>query len=76
MVQVVDGINLLAEQMKLVNAGVGEQAGYVRNMEHGVAKIAEVIEMNAASAQESSATSEKLSAQAENLEALVEKFTV
>ena len=76
LVQVVDGINLLAEQMKQVNAGVAEQAGFVHTMENGVAKIAEVIEMNAASAQESSATSEELSAQAENLEALVVKFNV
>jgi len=76
LVQVVDGINLLAEQVKNVNEGVAEQAGFVTNMEGGVQRIAEVIELNAASAEESTATSEELSAQADNLEALVDKFQI
>lgn len=76
LVRVVDGINMLADQVKNVNEGVAEQAGFVKRMESGVERIAEVIEMNAASAQESSATSEELSAQAENLETLVGKFKI
>ncbi len=76
LVQVVDGINLLAEQVKNVNAGVAEQASFITNIESGVGRIAEVIEQNAASAEESTATSEELSAQADNLEALVDKFKV
>ena len=76
LVQVVEGINALAGQVRNVNTGVKEQAGFITRMEAGVQQISEVIEMNAASAQESSATSEELSAHAENLDALVEKFQI
>lgn len=76
LLQVVEGINTLAEQVKAVNTGVIEQDVFITKIKEKIQQISEVIQMNAASAQESSATSEEFSAHADNLDTLIGKFKI
>ena len=55
---------------------VEDQTEAIRQAEVGVEQISEVVQVNAATAQESSATSEELSAQAIVLDELVGKFVL
>ncbi len=50
------------------------QAETMRQAEQGISQISEVVQNNSAAAQESSATSEQLSAQAATLDELVGQF--
>ena len=51
-----------------------EQAGAMLKAEQGINQISGVVQSNAATAQEASATSEELSAQATMLDQLVKQF--
>lgn len=50
------------------------QAASMKEMEHGVEQISEVVQSNSAVAEEFSATSQELSAQSQNLSAMVGEF--
>lgn len=71
---VVNGIKQMAESSKELSIMVEHQAETMRQAETGVTQISEVIQSNSAAAQESSATSEELSAQATTLDGLVGRF--
>ena len=71
---VVDGIRSVANSSKDVSTVSESQAVTMKEAEIGVNQISDVIQTNAALAEESSATSEELSAQAATLDSLIAKF--
>lgn len=71
---VINGIKMLAQSTKEISVLSETQADSMKQLEAGVEQIAEVIQNNSAAAQETSATSEELSAQASTLEELVNQF--
>lgn len=73
---VVDGIKQIAEFSKSLKVMVEDQTEAMRQAEIGVNQISEVVQSNAATAEEASATSEELSAQSTLLDELVGQFTL
>ncbi len=73
---VVDGIKQIAEFSRNLKNMVEDQTEAVRQTEVGVDQISEVVQVNAATAQQASATSEELSAQATILDELVGRFVL
>ncbi len=73
---VVSGIKQIAEFSKNLKVMVEDQTEAMRQAEVGVDQISEVVQVNAATAEEASATSEELSAQAIVLDTLVGKFVL
>ncbi|MDE7210407.1 MAG: methyl-accepting chemotaxis protein, partial [Lachnospiraceae bacterium] len=73
---VVNGIKQIAQFSKELKVMVEDQTETMHQAEVGVDQISEVIQVNAATAQESSATSEELSAQAIILDELVKRFVL
>ena len=71
---VVDGIKQIAEFSRNQKVMVEDQTESIRQAEIGVNQISEVVQSNAATAEEASATSEQLSAQAITLDGLVGQF--
>ncbi|MCM1045495.1 MAG: methyl-accepting chemotaxis protein [Candidatus Gastranaerophilales bacterium] len=71
---VVDGIRKVATSSKELSVVSATQASTMKEAEEGVNQISDVIQTNAAVAEESSATSQELSAQAASLDALIAKF--
>jgi len=71
---VVAGIKEIAEFSKDLKVMVQDQSEAMRQAEIGVNQISEVVQSNAATAQEASATSQELSAQAIILDELVGQF--
>lgn len=73
---VVDGIREVASSSKELSDISANQALTMKEAEEGINQISDVIQTNAAVAQESSATSQELAAQAASLDALIAKFTL
>ncbi len=73
---VVGGIQQIAEFSKNLKVMVEGQAEAMRQAEIGINQISEVVQSNAATAEEASATSEELSAQATILDELVGQFVL
>lgn len=73
---VVDGIKQIAEFSKGLKVMVEDQTEAMRQAELGVNQISEVVQSNAATAEEASATSEELSAQSTMLDELVGQFVL
>ncbi len=71
---VVEGIRKVADSSKDLSIISTNQAATMQEAEEGVNQISDVIQTNAAVAEESSATSEELSAQATTLDGLIAKF--
>jgi len=71
---VVDGIQQIADFSKNLKVMVEDQTEAMRQVEVGINQISEVVQSNAATAQEASATSQELSAQATILDELVGRF--
>ncbi len=71
---VVDGIKQIAEFSRNLKVIMNEQAEAMRQAEIGVNQISGVVQSNAATAEEASATSQQLSAQAMMLDQLVKQF--
>ena len=71
---VVDGIKQIADFSKDLKIMIDDQTESMRQAEVGVNQISEVIQNNAATAQEASATGQELSAQAITLDELVGQF--
>lgn len=74
--EVVAGVHSLAEsakEMKEISAG---QAITMEQADSGINRIAEVVETNSATAQEASATSQELTAQADSMRDLVSRFEI
>lgn len=73
---VVDGIKQIADFSKNLKVMVEDQTEAMRQAEIGINQISEVVQSNAATAEEASATSEELSAQATILDELVGQFVL
>ena len=73
---VVDGIKQIADFSKNLKVMVEDQTEAMRQAELGINQISEVVQSNAATAEEASATSEELSAQANILDELVGQFVL
>ena len=73
---VVDGIRTIANSSKEVSVVSENQAATMKEAEIGINQISDVIQTNAALAQESSATSQELAAQAATLDSLIAKFNL
>lgn len=73
---VVDGIREVANSSRELSVASMNQATTMKEAEAGVNQISDVIQTNAAVAEESSATSQELSSQAAALDALIAKFTL
>lgn len=71
---VVDGIREVAASSKELSTVSANQAMTMQEAEAGVNQISDVIQTNAAVAEQSSATSQQLSAQAVSLDSLIAKF--
>ena len=74
--KVVQGINQLAKEVSELNSLSEQQAEEMEQAEQGVNQISGVIQANAAIAEESSATSEELSAESVSLDELLHQFTL
>ena len=73
---VVEGIRKVADSSQELSVSSANQAHTMESAEHDVNQISDVIQTNAAIAEESSATSQELSAQATSLDSLIAKFTL
>ena len=71
---VVDGIKQIADFSKGLKTMVEDQAEAMRQAEIGINKISEVVQTNAATAEEASATSQELSSQSIVLDDLIGHF--
>lgn len=71
---VVDGIRKVAASSKELSLASANQASTMKEAESGINQISDVIQTNAAVAEESSATSDELASQAAALDALIAKF--
>ncbi len=74
--EVVEGIRKVAASSKELSVVSANQALTMKEAELGINQISDVIQTNAAVAQESSATSQQLSAQAASLDSLIAKFSL
>lgn len=73
---VVDGIKQIADFSQNLKTMVDDQTEAMRQAEKGINQISEVVQSNAATAQEASATSQELSAQATILNGLIGQFSL
>lgn len=72
--EVVESITNIAEQSKLLSEIAIQQAQAMEQADIGITRISDVVQSNSAASQESSATSEELSAQAMAMNDLVARF--
>ncbi len=73
---VVDGIKEIADFSRGLKSMMVDQTDAMRHAEQGINQISEVVQSNAATAEEASATSEELSAQATILNSLIGQFSL
>lgn len=73
---VVDGIKQIADFSRNLKTMVEDQAEAMRQAEIGINKISEVVQTNAATAEEASATSQELSSQSIVLDDLIGQFVL
>lgn len=74
--EVVAGIEFLSNVSKHASDASNSQLSTLREVEKGIEQIASVVQSNSAAAEETSATSQELSAQATNLNELTGQFTL
>lgn len=74
LLQVVEAIHEIAETSKKLSESSAQQAEFMEQADAGIIRISEVVQSNSAAAEESSATSQELSAQAINMDELVGQF--
>lgn len=74
--EVVAGVKTVAESAKRMSRVSLDQASSMEQADMAIGKIAEVVQNNSAAAEETSATSQELSAQAMTLGNMVEQFTL
>lgn len=71
---VVNGVDELVDSMDKISNASGEQAHAIEVVTQGIGQISDIVQMNSATAEESAAASEGLSAQAQLLKELTGKF--
>lgn len=76
MKEVVEGVHMVADSAKRMKEISYDQATSMEQADAAVTRIAEVVQDNSAAAEETSATSEELTAQATALSDMVEKFVL
>ncbi len=74
--KVVEKSEKVLESVSLISTAAGEQADAVAQVTTGIDQISSVVQTNSATAEQSAAASEELSAQAKLLKELVSKFTL
>ncbi len=74
--KVTEGIDRIIQVMEGVHEASEHQANAIEQLDLGIGQINGVIQNNSATAEESSATSQELSAQAETLDMLINKFVL
>lgn len=74
MAGLMERIGMIVSTIEGIAAASEEQMRYIVSVEQDMVKISDVVQNNSGSAEESSATSEELQAQAENLNQLLEEF--
>ncbi len=74
--EVVQGVHMVAESAKRMKEVSVEQATSMEQADIAVARISEIVQNNSAAAEETSATSEELTAQATALSDMVSVFTL
>lgn len=72
--EVVEGIKSISDSVEDINQLATTQAAAMKQTEVGINQISEVIQANSSTAEESSATSQELSAEAISLDELVKHF--
>ena len=73
---VVNAIQQIAQTNNVLSENSKDQAYAVEQADIGIGRISEVVQSNSAAAEESSATSQELSAQAMSMHELVSRFTL
>lgn len=71
---VIRSIENITKLSSNVKANADDQLNAMTQVEEGIARIAEIVQSNSAAAEEASATSEELSAQAQSMDELVARF--
>lgn len=71
---VVSAVDEIAQVSKALNESISVQSESMEQADAGIARISEVVQSNSATAEQSSATSQELSAQAISMDELVSKF--
>ena len=71
---VVSAVDEIAQVSKALNESISVQSESMEQADAGIARISEVVQSNSATAEQSSATSQELSAQAISMDELVGKF--
>lgn len=74
LVEIVDGIERVAELVNNIAIASNEQASGVSQINQGIMQVSQVVQSNSATSEESAAASEELSNQAEMLKEEVAKF--
>jgi len=72
--RIVEGVSIAADLVGNIAAASNEQATAIAQINQGIAGVAEVTQMNTATAQESAAASQELASQAELLQNQVSRF--
>lgn len=73
---VVEGVNQVIVKIDKISLASNEQANAIQQVTQGINRISDVIQSNSATAEESAAASEELSAQAQMLKNLVDRFKI
>lgn len=76
LVEVVEAIHQLADNSKGISETSVQQAESMGQADAGVTRIADIIQSNSATAEETSATSEELSVQATSMDEIVARFSL
>ncbi|MFA9376562.1 MAG: methyl-accepting chemotaxis protein [Lachnotalea sp.] len=71
---VADNATAITKKVDSIAIASDEQSESVKQIDIGIEQIAQVVEMNAATAQESSASSEELTSEAQSLKELIHQF--
>lgn len=74
--KLIEGLEKIVIEIEAVGEVSMQQAEMIKQLNDGIGQISAVIEANSASAQECSATSEELSAQAITMKEMMEKFQI
>lgn len=72
--QVIRGIHMISEKVEITTRTSIQQADSIKEIGLGIEQISEVVQNNSAAADETSAASEELSAQADIVKELLDKF--
>lgn len=73
---VVAGAKTVTDKIQNITDSSAEQADVVSSINEGISQIAQVVQTNSATSEESAAASEELSGQAQTMQSLVDKFHV